>query len=107
MTGPKRLLATATVALGLATGLVTPGLAADTTDPGFALRVGDGLLDRHVTSAFVVPAGAIRIAARDLAQDAVMRLTGTAELAISATGQNAWQIAAPESPGVATFRPAT
>lgn len=96
----KKLLAAATVAVSLAAGLATPSLAADKTDADFALRVGDGLLDRHVTSAFVVPAGAIRIAARDLPKDAVMRLTSTADLAITATGKNAWQVAAPKQPGV-------
>ena len=88
MTPGKRLLAAATVAVSLAAGLATPSLAADKTDADFALRVGDGLLDRHVTSAFVVPAGAIRIAARDLPKDAVMRLTSTADLAITATGND-------------------
>lgn len=83
--------------------LAAPAATAAAEAPDFAIRVDDGLLDRHVTHAFVMPDEAIDIAARDVPADAVMRLTGEPRLSIEATGQHTWTIAAPDAPGVYTI----
>ncbi|WP_233544042.1 D-Ala-D-Ala carboxypeptidase family metallohydrolase [Salinisphaera sp. Q1T1-3] len=86
------------------TGLPAGAVAASnegTADEGFAVRINDRLVDRAITSAFVMPDEAIRVAARDLPPSARVSLeAGAAGLSARRTGDNTWRIEAPSAPGV-------